>query len=148
MKQYFDALGAHNEPFGNQPQETVANHTAPGYSTDPSFFFRQVEDYRNLMVQSGDGSKGIWETEIGYDSNPQAPASYAYAQSITEQQQADWTVGLFSYAKQNYPWMGTMFIWNLNYQAVVPQTDEKWGFGYCERTTGPRPAYTALAAMP
>ncbi|MBV8085352.1 MAG: cellulase family glycosylhydrolase, partial [Chloroflexi bacterium] len=52
VKNYFDALGAHNEPYGNQPEETVANHTAPNFSSDPSFFFRQVEDYRNLMVQS------------------------------------------------------------------------------------------------
>jgi polysaccharide biosynthesis protein PslG len=148
VKPFFDALGAHNEPFGNQPEEDVAHHSAPGYSTDPSFFFRQVEDYRNLMVQNGDGAKGIWETEIGYDSNPLAPASYSYAQSITEQQQADWTVRLFSYAKQNYPWMGTMFIWNLNYQAVVGQGDEKWGFGYLRGDYTPRPAYTALATMP
>jgi polysaccharide biosynthesis protein PslG len=148
VKNYFDALGAHNEPFGNQPQETVANHTQPNFSTDPSFFFRQVEDYRNLMVQSGDGNKGIWETEIGYDSNPLAPGGYEYARGISEQQQADWSVALFQYAKQNYPWMGTMFVWNLNYQAVVGQTDEKWGFGYLRADYTPRPAFSALAAMP
>ncbi|HLY66178.1 MAG TPA: hypothetical protein VKU60_11645 [Chloroflexota bacterium] len=148
VKPFFDALGAHNEPYGNQPEETVAQHSAPNYSTDPSFFFRQVEDYRNLMVSQGDGGKGIWQTEIGYDSNPLAPATYSYAQSITEQQQADWLTRLFGYTKQNYPWMGTMFVWNLNYQAVVPQTDEKWGFGVLRADYSPRPAYTALAAMP
>jgi polysaccharide biosynthesis protein PslG len=148
VKGFFDALGAHNEPFGNQPEETVASHSQPNFSTDPSFFFRQVEDYRNLMVQSGDGNKGIWETEIGYDSNPLAPAGYEYAKTITEQQQADWSARLFAYAKQNYPWMGTMFVWNLNYQAVVGQADEKWGFGYLRGDYTPRPAYTALATMP
>jgi hypothetical protein len=148
VKQYFDALGAHNEPYGNQPEETVAQHSKPDYSSDPSFYFRQVEDYRNLMVQIGDGNKGIWQTEIGYDANPLAPASYSYAQSITEQNQADWLTRLFGYAKQNYPWMGTMFVWNLNYQAIVPQTDEKWGFGVLRADYSPRPAYTALAAMP
>ena len=148
VKSYFDALGAHNEPFGNQAQETVAAHTAPNYSTDPSFFFHQVEDYRNLMVSQGDGNKPIWETEIGYDSNPLAPAAYSYAQSITEQQQATWLVGLFQYAKQNYPWMGTMLVWNLNYQAIVGQSDEKWGFSVLRADGSPRPAYTALQQMP
>lgn len=148
VKNYFDALGAHNEPFGNKPEENVANHTAPGYSTDPSFFFRQVEDYHNLMVSQGDGDKPIWETEIGYDSNPLAPASYSYAQSITEQQQADWDAQLFAYAKAHYPFMGAMFVWNLNYQAVVPQADEKWGFGVLRADYSPRPAYTALQQMP
>jgi hypothetical protein len=154
VKQYFDALGAHNEPYGNQPEETLAQHSKPDYSADQSFYFRQVGtdmgmgDYRDLMVSQGDGNKGIWETEIGYDSNPAAPAAYSYAQSITEQQQADWLVRLFAYTKQNYPWMGVMFVWNLNYQAVVPQTDEKWGFGVLRADYSPRPAYTALAAMP
>jgi hypothetical protein len=148
VKGFFDALGAHNEPYGNQPQENVANHTAAGFSTDPSFFFRQAEDYRNVMVQNGDSNKGIWETEIGYDSNPVAPNGYEYARTITEQQQATWLPGLFQYAKANYPWMGTMFVWNLNYQAIVPQTDEKWGFGVLRADYSPRPAYTALATMP
>ena len=148
VKGFFDALGAHNEPYGNQPEETVASHSKPDYSGDPSFFFRQVEDYRNLMVQNGDGGKGIWQTEIGYDSNPLAPPTYSYAQSITEQQQADWSARLFGYAKQNYPWMGVMFVWNLNYQAIVGQGDEKWGFGYLRADYTPRPAYTALATMP
>lgn len=148
VKQYFDALGAHNEPYGNQPEETVASHSKPDYSGDSSFFFRQVEDYRNLMVQNGDGSKGIWQTEIGYDSNPLSPASYSYAQGITEQQQADWLARLFAYSKANYPWMGTMFVWNLNYQAIVGQSDEKWGFGVLRADYSPRPAYTALATMP
>jgi len=31
---------------------------------------------------------------------------------------------------------------------VVGQSDEKWGFGYLRGDYTPRPAYTALAAMP
>ncbi|HEX6511255.1 MAG TPA: hypothetical protein VF157_03080, partial [Chloroflexota bacterium] len=148
VKQFFDALGAHNEPYGNQPEETVASHSAPNFSGDSSFFFRQVEDYRNVMVQNGDSGKGIWETEIGYGSDPLAPAGYEFNRGITEQQQADWSVRLFGYAKQNYPWMGVMFVWNLNYQAIVPQGDEKWGWGYLRADYTGRPAYTALASMP
>jgi len=147
VKQYFDVLGAHNEPYANPPDQTVANHTNPSYSGDPSFFFRQVEDYHNLMVQNGDGNKQIWETEIGYDSNPAAPAGYN-GWTVNPQQQATYLTQLFAYARANYPWLGAIFVWNLNFQEVVPQPDEKWGFGVLNPDLTPRPAYSALAAMP
>ncbi len=147
VKQFFDILGAHNEPYANPPDQTVANHTNPSYANDPSFFFRQVEDYRNLMVSQGDGNKQIWETEIGYDANPLAPAGYN-GWTVSDQQQATYLVALFQYARSNYPWLGAIFVWNLNFQAVVPQTDEKWGFGVLNPDYTARPAYNALAAMP
>jgi hypothetical protein len=147
VKKYFDALGAHNEPYANPPDQTVATHTFPSYSGDPSFFFRQVEDYHNLMAQVGDGNKQIWETEIGYDANAMAPADYV-GWTISEQQQADYLVKLFQYARAHYPWMGAIFVWNLNFQSVVPQADEKWGFGVLRADNTARPAYSALQGMP
>lgn len=147
VKNYFDVLGAHNEPYANPPDQNVGNHTNPSYSGDPSFFFRQVEDYRNLMVANGDGGKQIWETEIGYDANPLAPAGYS-GWTVSEQQQATYLVQLFQYARAHYPWLGAIFVWNLNFQAAVPQTDEKWGFAVLRADYTPRPAYSALQAMP
>lgn len=147
VKNYFDVLGAHNEPYWNPPNQTVATATNTSYANDPSFFFRQVEDYHNLMVQMGDGNKPIWETEIGYDSNPEAPSGYS-GWTVSPQQQATYLVQLFQYARANYPWLGAIFVWNLNFQQVVPQTDEKWGFGVLNPDGTPRPAYSALASMP
>ena len=148
VKNYFDALGAHNEPYANPPDQNVANHTNPSYANDSSFFFRGVEDYRNLMVQMGDGNKQIWETEIGYDSNPLAPAGYN-GWTVSEQQQATYLVQLFQYARANYPWLGAIFVWNLNFQTLgLPQTDEKWGFGVLRPDYSPRPVWTALQQMP
>ena len=147
VKGYFDVLGAHPEGYANPPEETMANHTQPNFSNHPSFFFRRMEDYRAIMVQAGDGAKKIWATETGYDSNPKAPAGYEYARGLSEQQQADYLVRSIKYARANWPWMGVMFIWNLNFQAVVPQTDEKWGFGVLRSDYSPRPAYTALQQM-
>ncbi|HEU0166392.1 MAG TPA: hypothetical protein VFS62_01355 [Chloroflexota bacterium] len=148
VKAYFDVLGAHPEGYANPPEENVANHTQQNFVNHPSFYFRRVEDYRAIMMQAGDGDKKIWATETGYDSNPQAPQGYEYARTLTEQQQADYLTREIKYARANYPWMGVMFIWNLNFQAVVPQTDEKWGFGVLNADYSPRPAYTALQKMP
>ncbi len=147
VKNYFDVLGAHNEPYWNPPDQTVATATNHAYANDPSFFFRQVEDYHNLMAANGDGNKQIWETEIGYDANPQAPSGYS-GWTVSDQQQATYLVQLFQYARSHYPWLGAIFVWNLNFQEVVPQTDEKWGFGVLNADLTPRPAYSALAAMP
>lgn len=147
VKSYFDILGAHPEGYANPPEETVANHTQANFSTHPSFFFRRVEDYRAIMEKAGDSNKKIWASETGYDSNPQAPNGYEYARGITEEQQADYLVREMKYARANWPWMGVMFVWNLNFQAVVPQTDEKWGFGLLRPDYSARPAYTALQKM-
>jgi hypothetical protein len=148
VKNFFDVLGAHNEPYWNPPDQTVATATNTSYANDPSFFFRQVEDYRNLMVSVGDGNKQIWETEIGYDSNPMAPAGYN-GWTVSDQQQASYLVELLQYARTHYPWMGAIFVWNLNFQDIgLPQTDEKWGFGVLGPNYSPRPAYSALQAMP
>src|SRR5712692_9234880 len=102
VKGFFDVLGAHNEPYWNPPDQTVATATNPSYANDPSFFFRQVEDYRNLMVSQGDGNKQIWETEIGYDANTMAPAGYS-GWAVSDQQQATYLVQLFQFARSNYP---------------------------------------------
>jgi hypothetical protein len=147
-KGLFDVLGAHPQGYGNAPEETVFNHTQPNFSNHASFFFRRVEDYRNLMVSVGDVNKPIWATETGYDSNPVAPASYEYARGISEAQQADYLERQIKYARENWPWMGVMFIWNLNFQAVVPQADEKWGFGVLHADYSPRPAYLTLQRVP
>ncbi|HLG71464.1 MAG TPA: hypothetical protein VK009_13640 [Chloroflexota bacterium] len=147
VKGYFDVLGAHPEGYANMPEENVAKHTQTEFVNHPSFYFRRVEDYRAIMEKAGDSNKKIWATETGYDSNPQAPQGYEYARGLTEQQQADYLVREMQYARANWPWMGVMFVWNLNFQAVVPQTDEKWGFGVLKSDYSPRPAYTALQQM-
>jgi polysaccharide biosynthesis protein PslG len=147
VKSYFDVLGAHPEGYANPPEENVANHTQANFSTHSSFFFRRAEDYHNIMAQAGDGAKKMWATESGYDANPQAPAGYEYARALTEAQQADYIVRSIKYARANWPWMVVIFIWNLNFQAVVPQADEKWGFGILNADYSPRPAYTALQKM-
>ena len=46
------------------------------------------------------------------------------------------------------PYIGGLMVWNLNYQVAVPQTDEKWGFSVLKSDWSPRPAYSALVAMP
>ena len=151
VTQYYDVLAAHPSGYSNPPEctpDTPQCSLSGGFNDDPSFFaFYRVSQYHDLMVQNGEGAKQIWFTEFGYDSTSTPPPGYEYAASISEQQQADFLVRAFQMAR-SLDYVGGMFVWNLNYQLAVPQTDEKWGFSLLRSDWSPRPAYTALAAMP
>jgi len=148
---YFDALSAHPSGFSNPPDCTPATpfcSLSGGWNTDDSFFaFTRVSEYRDIMVQNGDGAKQIWLTEFGYCSNPTPPAGYEYCKYVTEDQQGQFLQQAFQMAR-NTSYVGAMFEWNLNFQLSVPQTDEKWGFGIVRADYSGRPAYGRLLGMP
>ncbi len=53
-------------------------------------------------------------------------------------------------ARTRYPWIGAMFVWNLNFNALpdISPTDEKRPFIILNPDFSPRPAYIALTQMP
>ena len=59
-------------------------------------------------------------------------------------------VRAFARARTQYPWVGGMFVWNLNFSALpdIPRNDEKPPFSIISPDFSPRPAYNALRAMP
>ena len=148
---FFDILSAHPSGFSNPPDCTPATpqcSLSGGYNTDDSFFaFTRASEYRDVMIQNGDGGKQIWFTEFGYCSNPNPPPGYEYCRYITEDQQAIFLQQAYTMARQT-PYVGAMFAWNLNFQLSVPQFDEKWGFGVVSDTYAGRPAYFRLLGMP
>ncbi|MGQ9553309.1 MAG: LysM peptidoglycan-binding domain-containing protein [Anaerolineae bacterium] len=146
---YFDALGAHPSGYNNPPDDSPErNSTATTqFKGHWSFYFRRFEQLRDVMVLNGDGSKQIWFTEFGWSSQAQPPAGYEYAADNSEQQQATYLYRAFEIAREK-PYVGVMFIWNLNYAAVVGPADEKAGFSLVRADGSLRPAYLALALMP
>ena len=150
-KNYFDVMTAHLSGFSNPPDCTPSTpqcSLSGGWNNDPSFFaFYRLGQYHDAMTAAGDGAKKIWLTEFGYDSSPVAIPGYEYSTYISEDTQARFLVQAFQIAKQT-PYIGGVMVWNLNYQIAVPQTDEKWGFAVLRQDWSPRPAFTALAAMP
>ena len=84
----------------------------------------------------------MWLTEFGWDSTMNPPRLRVCA-FISEDQQAQYITRAFELGK-SYPWMGVMFIWNLNFQQTLADRtgDEKWGWGVLRRDLSPRPAYT------
>jgi hypothetical protein len=150
VKNYFDVLAAHLSGFSNPPDCTPATpqcSLSGAWNTDPSFFaFTRLGQYRDAMTQAGDDKK-IWLTEFGYCSNQTPPPGYEYCKYISEDQQSQFLVQAFQIARQT-PYIGGVMVWNLNYQVIVPQGDEKWGFSVLRPDWSGRPAFWGLAAMP
>jgi hypothetical protein len=150
VKNYFDVLAAHLSGFSNPPDCTLATplcSLSGAWNTDPSFFaFTRLGQYRDVMSQAGDDKK-VWLTEFGYDSSTVSVPGYEYSTYISEDAQARFLVQAMQIARQT-PYIGGVMVWNLNFQMVVPQTDEKWGFAVLRSDFSPRPAFSALAAMP
>lgn len=155
----FDAVAVHNYGFGCAPETDTCNGT-------DILMFRRAEDYHAVMVEHGDGDRQVWSTEYGWLHNPaEFNAPYCMPSSfqwmiLPKQTVADYLVRSFQYADANWPWMGPMFVSNLDFATVWYW----WGDpqGWCEPMVwfslinpdlpggvlDPRPAYTALADMP
>ena len=156
---YFEVLGVHPNGGPNAPNDTISNpaHSTAtcggGWSTHDSFFFNRYEQLYQDMLDAGITGKTIWLTEFGWATidgpgGPAGPVSgYEYAGCNSEQDQADFIVQAFERVRANTLYVTHMFIWNLNFQQVVPNTDEKWAFGILRGDLSPRPAYTSLQAM-
>jgi hypothetical protein len=160
VKRYYDVLGAHpgsncNPPDNSYPDSPATNPcgTDPdggrSFTKDNSFYFKRILQLRNVMEQNGEGGKKMWLTEFGWDSTQTPPGGYEYARYISEDQQAQYLTRAFDLGK-SYPWMGVMFVWNLNFQVTLQGDtgNEKWGWGVLRSDWSPRPAFTALKNMP
>jgi polysaccharide biosynthesis protein PslG len=158
VKNYYDVLGAHpgsncNPPDNSYPDNPATNPcgTDPdggrSYTKDNSFYFKRIVQLRGVMEQNGEGGKKMWLTEFGWDSSPTPPDAYKYAAYVSEDQQAQYLTRAYALGK-SYPWMGVMFVWNLNFQVTTNNpSDEKYGWGVLHSDWSARPAYTALKNM-
>ncbi|MCA9984064.1 MAG: hypothetical protein KDE59_07210 [Anaerolineales bacterium] len=146
-----DAVGYH--PYGFSADYDVAPDSAssnPARNCTNGFCFRGTEKIYEIMVQNGLGEKKVWATEFGWITEPPAhclsdPGWQGRAwQIVSEQKQASNLRGAFEYAHANWPWMGAMFVFNLNFNTVG------W-YAECEQMrfygVEDRPAEDALRAL-
>lgn len=147
-----DGVGYH--PYGFSADFDAAPDVA---SADPrqncvnGFCFRGTEKLYELMVANGLGNKGVWATEYGWIVRPpdhclNDPGWQGRQwQIVSEQQQADNLAGSFLYARQHWPWMRGMFVFNLNFNLAgyYPECEQMRYYAVANR-----PAETALLEMP
>lgn len=108
---YFDVLSDHPYGFASTPEADPAVGT--------NLVFRRAERHRTLMVDRGDSAKQIWATEMGWALDPRTtgapcnPPDWYYL--FSPDQQADYLVRAFQWAKSYWPWMGPMFVFNFDF---------------------------------
>ncbi len=102
-KPYFDAMSAN--AYGTQypPEDPPSTQRLN---------FRRVELLHNVMVKNGDDKKSVWFNEYGWNDSPSNVTPQPWS-SVTEDQQADYTVRGIAYARANWPWAGVFTIWYL-----------------------------------
>jgi hypothetical protein len=147
-----DGVGYH--PYGFSADFDAAPDVPSG---DPrqncvnGFCFRGSEKLRELMVANGLSNKGMWATEFGWIVWPPGHClsdpgwQGRQWQIVSEAQQAENLVGAFLYARQNWPWMHGMFIFNLNFNLAgyYPECEQMRFYAVANR-----PAEPALSDMP
>jgi polysaccharide biosynthesis protein PslG len=120
-------------------------------TTDPSsctpMCFRDIELYRAVMEQQGDGQKSAFITEMG--ALQQAPidlGEYAWM-ALAPDQRADYLVRALRMGNANYPWLNGAMVFNLDYAAAgdIPSTSERYWFSMLNADHTPRPAYTRIS---
>ncbi|WP_322494121.1 hypothetical protein [Chloroflexus sp.] len=149
-----DAIAVHPGGHYNPPDTLWPDRPGPGpeWRTSREFYFRRVEDIRNVLVQNGLADKQIWITEFGWATRNNTPG-YEYGNSTSFERQAEWIVRAFQIGRREYaPWVGAMFLWNLNFavpwRAQGNELHEQASFGVINGDWSPRPAWFAIQAMP
>jgi hypothetical protein len=139
LAQFADVVGVHAPGYGSAPEAELNSNPAFPH---PSFYFRRVEQLRDIMALNGDGAKPFWVLEFGWTTDQVNPQYSWYA--VTPEQQADYIVRAYQYAAANWaPQVGPMFVWNIADPNWTESFEQHW-WAITNPDGTARPAYTAL----
>jgi hypothetical protein len=162
MRAYADVIGTHPYGFNNPPETKWPENPNidPRFPVNPakggqrdffnlhnSFYFRRIEDQRAIVEKYGDGQKQMWVTEYGWCSDMREEG-YKECLFNTPEQQGEYIVRAMQYAKKYYPWMGPMFIWNLNFSTFQEWYTGPSHYAILNPDWSPRPAYYIVKQRP
>jgi polysaccharide biosynthesis protein PslG len=118
----YDVLGAHGNT--QAPEVEAAFNSLPAFG-HPSFYFRRVEQLRDVQVRAGDANRQIWLLEFGWTADKIHP-NYAWF-AVSEDKKAENILKAFQYARKNWaPWIGVMTVWTLSDPTWTPEREEYW----------------------
>jgi polysaccharide biosynthesis protein PslG len=149
LRQYYDVLGSHPYGYNNPPATMWPDNPshATAFTTHGQFYFRRVEQQRQVMEKFGEAGKQVWLTEFGWCSDAR-PDGYAECAETTPAQQASYTLWAITRARALYPWMGVMFVWNLNFSTFQEWYTGPSHFSLLNADWSARPVFDALKARP
>jgi hypothetical protein len=140
---------------GLRTSSDVIGMNAPGFASAPTdtsdpnqFYFTRVAQLHAIMTQNGDRTKQAWAIELGWLRQATVDLGAYDWMEVPETTRAQYLVQAYQLAATEWPWMGVMFTWNLDYAQYVPTSDQKGWYGLLDASGTPLPSYNALAAMP
>ncbi len=144
---YFDVLGLNAPGYKAPPTVSPEEGESEEWGNGRWFVFRHVEDMREIMVQNGDGDKQVAILEMGWVLEQNIHPNYEWF-GVTEEQQADYLVGAYEYAQENWqPWIGLMTTLYLADADWTAQDNEQYWWAINLPDGTPRKAYQALQDM-
>jgi hypothetical protein len=128
LKGKYDVLGANANVQCPCVEHDPTAPPPPGFSpatNTPSFYFRRVEQLRQIMVANGDSEKQIWLMEFGWTTDRVNPSYSWYA--TDEATKSELIVKAFQFAAQNWsPWIGVMTLWTIADPWWAPSDEQVW----------------------
>jgi hypothetical protein len=122
MRGKYDVLGAHGNT--QAPEVDAAFGSLPNFP-HASFYFRRVEQLREVMVRNGEVDKQVWLLEFGWTSDTLHP-NYAWF-AVSEAKKSANILRAFEYARQNWrPWIGVMTLWTVPDPTWTADREEYW----------------------
>lgn len=122
----FDVVAVKPYGFDSGPDDRVVRR-------DTLNFSRAIL-VREVMQAHGDEETAVWAGNWGWNSLPPgwngAPSIWG---QTNEAQRAAWSVAALQRARQEWPWMGLMFL--ENWQPDAAPDDPRWGFSIAGRET-------------
>ncbi len=154
IRDYFDVQATHPGGSANPPDTMWPDNpsTAQGWTDHPTFYFRHVENIRRWMEEYGMDDHQIWITEYGWATENVTPG-YEFGNQITYEEQAEYITGAIRRASEQYPWIGNMFLWNMNFAVLWSEREppeplhEQASYGILNPDWSPRPSYLAIQSL-
>jgi hypothetical protein len=139
LKGTVDAVGA--QAYGGNFAPTADPwHCSP-------LCFRRVELYRAVMHTFADSDTKLWATEMGWLAASERSLPGFDWMKVGPDDQASYLAGALQYARQRWPWLGGMFVFNLDFALALPASQQMSWFSLFDQTNQPRAAYRALAQV-
>jgi hypothetical protein len=139
MKGKYDVLGAHGN---TQAPEVDAAFGSLSNFPHASFYFRRIEQLRDVMVKNGDADKRVWMLEFGWTSDSVHP-NYSWF-AVSEEKKGANILKAFQYARDHWqPWIGVMTLWTVPDPTWTSAREEYW-WAITNADGSARPAYAGL----
>jgi hypothetical protein len=150
IRDYFDVQAIHPGGSANPPDTLWPDNPSPadGWTDDPTFYFRHVENSRRLMEEAGLGDHQVWITEFGWATQNNSPG-FEFGNQISFETQRDYIVGAMQRTSEQYPWISNLFLWNLNFSVLQRENGldplhEQGSFSIVNGDWSRRPAFYGI----